>query len=375
MKIIFFQSQFKMGGQQKIVRLIAQELNKDKDVDVTVYYENHNYFDLNGLKIIRPRHFIQIINLLKVCIWSVVRFIFDKRSVIDRWHLKNVQSAFTDEEYDLAILCNPYILFVDEIRKITGANKVICWTHNLYENYTEVRFKSEKQKLFSSMRSADQIVCLESYTASRWKKINNNVVVIHNPVTIDAEGEKSSLNSKIVSFTGRIQIDSKGLDYLCDVATYLDGGVTIEVAGSGSKKEETKFKKLIKQKRVSDKIKWVGALSGENLKEHYWRSTIFLMCSRYEGFPLVAAEAMSFGLPIIAFDIPSLEEVTSNGTYGVLVTNSNTKEMAEQISKLLENRNLLLKYQRLSLERARSLSVSRIKSEWIKKVLGIKNVK
>ncbi|MFT8413492.1 MAG: glycosyltransferase [Oenococcus oeni] len=373
MKIIFFQSQFKMGGQQKIVKLIAQELGID--FDVTVYYENHNYFDLSELKTIRPRHIVQIMNLFKICIFSLIRFNFNKRSIIDLWHLENVRSTFTDEKYDVAILCNPYILFANEIRKITGAKKVVCWTHNLYENYTEARFKSEKRQLFSSMRSADQIVCLENYTASRWKNNNNNVVVINNPVTIDAEGKKSSLNSKVVSFTGRIQIDSKGLDYLCEVATYLDNGITIEVAGSGNKKEEAKFKKLIKQKRLSDKVKWVGALSGENLKEHYQKSTIFLMCSRYEGFPLVAAEAMSFGLPIVAFDIPSLEEVTSNGTFGVLVTNGNTKEMAEQISKLLKNRNLLLRYQRLSLERARSLSVSRIKSDWIKKVLSIKNVK
>ncbi|MFT8917051.1 MAG: glycosyltransferase [Oenococcus sp.] len=371
MKIIFFQSQFKMGGQQKIVKLIAQELSTD--FDVTVYYENHNYFDLSELKTIRPRHIVQIMNLFKICIFSLIRFNFNKRSIIDLWHLENVQSTFNDEKYDVAILCNPYILFTDEIRKITGAKKVVCWTHNLYENYTEVRFKSEKQKLFSSMRLADQIVCLESYTASRWKKINNNVVVINNPVTIDAEGKKSLLNSKIVSFTGRIQIDSKGLDYLCDVATYLDDGVTIEVAGSGSKKEEAKFKKLIKQKRVSDKIKWVGALSGENLKEHYQRSTIFLMCSRYEGFPLVAVEAMSFGLPIIAFDIPALVEVTSSGTFGILIKKGDTQEMAKHINHLFQNPGLLLKYQRLSLARAKNLSVLRIKSKWENKVLNPKS--
>ncbi|MHA5102998.1 glycosyltransferase [Oenococcus oeni] len=376
MKIIFFQSQFKMGGQQKIVKTIAQELSAE--YDVTVYYENHNFFDLSSLKLIRPLKVKQLINLFKVFFISLIQFKFSERKMKDLWHLKNVQSTLVSENYDVVILSDPYILFVDEIRKMTNAKKTVCWTHNLYENYIEDRFKIEKQQLLKSMKSADQIICLEEYTASKWKQINDNVIIIHNPVTpvtLGTEEKISSLSSKIVSFTGRIQVDSKGLDYLCEVATYLGKGIIIEVAGSGKKKEEKLFKKLISQKRVSNTVKWVGALSGEDLAEHYQKSSVFLMCSRFEGFPLVAAEAMSFGLPIVAFNIPSLREVTSNGTFGILVTTGNAKELAKQINKLLGNFDLLSKYQKLSLKRAEALSITRIIKKWEVSVLNLKNVK
>ena len=52
MKILFCQTQFKMGGQQKVLLTLARELSKDHDV--TIYYENHNFFNLNGLKTIQP---------------------------------------------------------------------------------------------------------------------------------------------------------------------------------------------------------------------------------------------------------------------------------------------------------------------------------
>jgi hypothetical protein len=61
MKILFCQTQFKMGGQQKVLLTLARELSKDHDV--TIYYENHNFFNLNGLKTIQPSKFIQGINL------------------------------------------------------------------------------------------------------------------------------------------------------------------------------------------------------------------------------------------------------------------------------------------------------------------------
>ncbi|MFT8469801.1 MAG: glycosyltransferase [Oenococcus sp.] len=372
MKIIFFQSQFKMGGQQKIVKTIAEELNKN--YDVTVYYENHNFFDLSLLKLIRPTKWNQLMNMFKAVFSFVIRFNFNKRAMIDFWHLINVQSTIVGQKYDVVILSDPYILFVDEIRRLTSAKKIICWTHNLYENYTEDRFKAEKKQLMSSMGSADQIICLEAYTAAKWKQVNDNVIIINNPVTPvlrNASHEISTLNNKVVSFTGRIQVNSKGLDYLCEMAVYLDKGVTVEVAGSGTKKEERLFQRLIKQKKISDKVRWVGALSGKSLGEHYQKSSIFLMCSRYEGFPLVAAEAMSFGLPIVAFNIPSLREVTLNGTTGILVSLGNVKEMGNQINKLFQDTTLLSSYQKLSLERAKMLSIENIVKQWRADVLNL----
>jgi glycosyltransferase involved in cell wall biosynthesis len=93
------------------------------------------------------------------------------------------------------------------------------------------------------------------------------------------------------------------------------------------------------------------------------------MTSRYEGFPLVAVEAMSFGLPLIGFDIPSLKEVTSNGEYGKLIDFGDVESMASFITKILNDKELLSIYSEKSLKRSKELSVSSIANTWCKEVL------
>ena len=368
MKILFCQTQFKLGGQQKVLLTLARELSKDHDV--TIYYENHNFFNLNGLKTIQPSKFIQGINLFISLLRNVLKRKFKKKIVADYWHLKNLKSTFNGEEYDCVILLNPYILFVNEIRnKILKSNNIVCWTHNLYENYVNERFIFEQNQLFNSMRSADKIVSLEEHTASKWKKINSNTIVIHNPVTIDNHGKISSLNNKSVAFVGRIQIDSKGIDYLCEVARKLPEGIVINMAGSGNSSDENKLSQWIEQYSLEKKINLLGVLTETEMTDLYERSSLLLMTSRYEGFPLVAVEAMSFGLPLIGFDIPSLKEVTSNGEYGKLIDFGDVESMASFITKILNDKELLSIYSEKSLKRSKELSVSSIANTWCKEVL------
>lgn len=55
------------------------------------------------------------------------------------------------------------------------------------------------------------------------------------------------------------------------------------------------------------------------MRNHYLNSSIYLMTSRLERFGLVLAEAMSFGLPIIAFSQSVSEEALTKGEYGVCI--------------------------------------------------------
>lgn len=368
MKVLFLQSQFKMGGQQKVVKTIAESLSYD--FDVTVYYENYNYFDLSSLNLIRPPKMIQFYNFFKIVLLNLMSILKNRRYIIDLWHLENIKSTFKNKKFDIVILCNPYILFSKEIKQITNAKKVVCWTHNIYENYVYSRFKDEKELLLKSMKNTDEIVCLENYTANKWRKVNDNITVINNPVTIETQNLKSHLYNKKICCVGRIQIDSKGLDMLCDVAEQLDDNITIDFAGSGHKKDEKKFKNLIRNKNVGKKINLLGPLNDKELVKHYSSASIFLICSRFEGFPLVVGEAMSFGLPIVAFDIPALREVTLNGKYGILVKKGDTKAMAKYINELMKNRAMLVKYQDLSIKRAKQLSLDKIRIKWENLLLG-----
>ncbi|GAB2026061.1 glycosyltransferase family 4 protein [Lactovum odontotermitis] len=368
MKILFCQTQFKMGGQQKVLLTIAKALNKTHDV--TIYYENHNVFDFENLKIIRLSKIYQVINLFRSIIICLFKGKVDRKILADTYHLLNVKKSLKGKNFDLIILLNPYVMFVDEIRQVVKTKKIVCWTHSLYENYMYNRFKSEQKELIKSMSHADQIVSLEEYTACKWREINPNTVVIHNPIAIANKDMVTDLESKKIGYVGRIDVDVKGLDFLCQIAGLLDKNLKIYVAGEGSAKEEKEFSDLIKKNEVSNQIIRVGLLRGKKLEEFYQSLSLFIMTSRLEGFPLVAGEAMSFGVPFIGFDIPSTREVTDNGKFGVLVKQENVNEFANQIYQLLEDKSLLEKYSQKSLERAKNLQLGDILEQWEDKVFS-----
>ena len=88
------------------------------------------------------------------------------------------------------------------------------------------------------------------------------------------------------------------------------------------------------------------------------------MTSRWEGMPLVLAEAMSFGLPIIAFNQSGSAEVLGKGKYGILVENGNIDEMVFQLKQLMSNIEMRKEYQNISLQRIQDFDLTKITKTW-----------
>ncbi|HDU8579809.1 TPA: glycosyltransferase [Vibrio diabolicus] len=78
----------------------------------------------------------------------------------------------------------------------------------------------------------------------------------------------------------------------------LNVNFIIEIYGDGELR--TDLSNLIKEKNLDDKVILKGY--SDNMASVYLESDIFILCSKFEAFPMVLGEAMNFGLPIVSSD-------------------------------------------------------------------------
>ena len=78
-----------------------------------------------------------------------------------------------------------------------------------------------------------------------------------------------------------------------------------------------------------------------DIMNKYKENSILLLTSLYEPFGLVLPEAMSCGLPVIAFDCPyGPSDIITDGVDGFLIKNRDIEMFADKVCQLIENEEL-----------------------------------
>jgi len=79
---------------------------------------------------------------------------------------------------------------------------------------------------------------------------------------------------------------------------------------------------------------------------------VFVLTSRFEGFPVSIIEAMHLGLPVVAYDVGGVEEAVVDGETGFVVPAGDREALVDRIEQLLRNPDLRAEFGRRGLERA-----------------------
>jgi glycosyltransferase involved in cell wall biosynthesis len=86
---------------------------------------------------------------------------------------------------------------------------------------------------------------------------------------------------------------------------------------------------------LSRAVEFTTRLSPGELAAHYVAADVLVMCSEHEGFGVPLVEAMSLGLPIVAYDAGAVAEVT--GGAAVLLHRKGPRAVAGAVAALLED--------------------------------------
>lgn len=211
-------------------------------------------------------------------------------------------------------------------------------------------------------RKFDKIVVLTKKDQAKFAKNFNNVVTIANPLSFVSD-KISTLDSKVIIAVGRLE-RQKGFDLLIDAYSKIPSKQdlwVLKIYGEGSEKE--KLQKQIADSNIEN-IFLMG--HSDDIKNEMLHSSIFVMSSRFEGFPMVLGEAMECGLPCISFDCPNgPSDLIQNNHDGLLIKNGCIESLAINLDNLMQNESLRKEISTNAKRSIQNISLPIITTEWI----------
>lgn len=147
-------------------------------------------------------------------------------------------------------------------------------------------------------------------------------------------------DSKTILFVGRL-IKRKGVEWLIKAMNIIVNKLKRDdilciLVGEGE--DYSYFEVLVKQFDLRDRVLFTDSISNEDLICMYRNADIFVLPSLSEVCPTVVLEAMYFGLPVVATDIPGVKDHFKD--VALLAPPKNEDRLAEAIFKLLDDEKL-----------------------------------
>jgi glycosyltransferase involved in cell wall biosynthesis len=153
----------------------------------------------------------------------------------------------------------------------------------------------------------------------------------------------------VVGSVGRLD-EQKAYDVLIAALPSLPD-VTVVLVGDGPAR--AKLEELARHHGVADRVIFTGWQA--EARRYLGGFDVFVLPSRYEGFPLSIIEAMLACLPVVATDVGSVSECVLAGETGAVVPPDDGNRLAETIRMLLESADLRMRMGEQGRERAISL--------------------
>jgi glycosyltransferase involved in cell wall biosynthesis len=178
-----------------------------------------------------------------------------------------------------------------------------------------------------------------------WRIREDKIEIIHNPQDISELRRRAAeafdhewLRDKkvpVIVGAGRLT-RQKGFDKLLAAFKLVSDRREARLLILGRGELEKDLRAIAKESGISDRVQFLGFQT--NHIQYISRADLFVLSSIWEAMPMVVAETMAVGTPIVAFDCPSgPREMLDDGECGFLVPDQDVGRLAEAIEYALDN--------------------------------------
>lgn len=237
----------------------------------------------------------------------------------------------------------------------------IATEHNFHNN--DERYINN---LIGSLKGFNYFIVVSKELEEFYTKKIGNTRCVYIPNVIDCiyDNPKYNCNSNLVT-VGRLSKE-KGYSDLIDVISIIkknNRDIHLDIIGDGVEKENLQLK--VETLNLSKNITFHGFKEGIEKEKIILNDSLYVMTSYTESFGIVLIEAMSYGLPCVAFDSASGAKQVIPQEH-LLIGNRDKEKMAKIIIELLNNENELFKIGKENYECSKQYLASNIKNEWFK---------
>ena len=345
-KVLFRHRSMEMGGVEKVILSMLNNLNKDK-FEITVClninqgelrdeFPSHvkKVFITKGREDLSKRPFIQKIQLVK-------------RNLKLKNALKNpkIADALLEDSYDVEI-ATTYSAFAPVLDSLKKNSKKIGWFHS---DITLPKLQPLVPEILQQIPQFDYFIFGSQQTKDILTatypdlKIPESQVIL-NAIPIEELKQKALAfkpeipNKPVFVSVARLH-SRKGFHKLMEAhARLLNDGFDHHIVVIGDGEEMDNLKKQAERLGVTESFQFLGSLM--NPYPYVKNADFFILPSESEGWPLIIADTLILQKPIISTNVGGIPEMITHEKTGYLI-NYETDEMYESMKKFLTDPQLV----------------------------------
>ena len=283
-------------------------------------------------------------------------------------HKKRLKSLISNLDPDIII--SAYGNEITIIHQIPTRAKKILEIH-FCKGFRSLQNKNILWRLINVQRSKmeaklinkfDKFVVLTKEDRDYWGNLSN-IEVIPNFIS-ELPQQRAVLNKKVCIAVGRLTYQKRFDDLIRIWQIINEQCPDWELKIYGSGELYSKLQTMIREFCLENSITIMPSTS--HIDDVYRSSSILLLTSRYEGLPMVLLEAMSYGLPVVAYACKcGPRDLIENGVNGMLVQEGNIKDFADKTIRLLKNPQMIDQIGNNAFKMAVNYSKDNIIRKWI----------